>query len=1595
VNAQFFMVWRLRNQLEKDSLLEELTALLPKRDLEAIYEEAFREPYSFLYIYLLNHRDAMFHVRFERMFQIQDGNLDAAEKDHDDHLDSRRRVAGTDSDFEFDVGETVHLQGSARLGVFKIRVADTFLSTDRGTYLYWKDTALATLNWAQLPTGAYTGVRLAAWISSNFAAATYVESRNELEVAHDGNRLILNDQELRTQFPGSGSYAQGATPSKPLSINHLLGPSFINEVYLRCSSLANAADTVGPLGHDIIAKIVCKQGVGHVMEADTHENHMVNVRGPITLRYLRFKLTDYEGNVVNLRGTSLSFCVYLDGASARAHAGHDEGHEAVLAGGTMMSIEPRNEQQMLRQFWKKYPSYNLNALMRKRYEELMDAKAFNEWVANRRLKQEGEDYADAMGRAAEAVNRRVPQLRWAGAERRQVLRAAQQVAALEYIEEGEPLKLPLPDRRPSFLGPGPDTDSEGPDKAGRGGPARRGRGRGADCGTAADIEQFAAEQAAAETAEITPLLAETAAETAGLAQSRRAQRRPWAARRQPSWRPKLRSLALREPAERFLPGDPKRARRRSRLGAAELQRRRAACLRARGQVLRPSPRLAQRWEAWARQRCMGLGMGAMGGAYQGARYMLGGNGGDAASSSGSEFQDIRTLNNMQQGTPQERFSVWMPFGLNPVAQTSSGSESYAPIRRPRPQRAEPSFNELRREALSREPEVTNAVNDELISSLDYKMRTSNASYVIARKDVQFYPSSLSTFTPTSSRVARIPLTTGGDFLDPESIKIAFRFVNNDATNDFNPIMGHPACLIKRIQLFANGQHTDDIDNYARSVHLYTLLKPREWWINQANEGFEINEVSNFPQPLPESHFREVLMAPTLVGLLGCGKLLPPQLNLVLEIEFADPADVARGGTNSSVDYDIQNVRVLASQVTLDSALVESFNRVLLSGRSLVFSYPTVSTQVTSVPAGSTEFNVTVSRAFTKLLGAFVTFRTLADQSNVAALNHPGTQADGTSFLESQMALGPMQVPHYPQKDFAEHLHFLSILACTYDSSIRNMRLTKNMFEGSSFIAAFPVQRVPGMPLSGISTRSGDLARFSFKGLQADKVQQCYVHLVSYQVENMSLFESSITGNVLNDGSTTEISGITAGQLATVLTAYTPQVDTAANTAAIGINTAGVANNAAAIAALQTQVDNLPAPAPPDLAPYALASDLAAAEGLIAANASSITALNTWTPRAASVDAKLASYSATAAMNSAITSANNATLASVASNYALRTVTDQLALDLVAKQSGLDVDTKIANALLDRPSTADLTAAVNLKTTPADVDQRVTTALLTYVTQVALDAALALRDGRHDAAEASIAALQAAGFQTAAQVASAIATALLPYTDTTGLNSLLAARDGRLDSAEASVAALQAAGFQTSGQVASAIATALLPYVQQTGLDAALALRDGRLDAHSAIDAILAQPAALTTGGGSNLINAQAWSGEITWDLLLGTNTLRNLHFNAPLSVSLQNDNFTLSLACDSYSIAQADAAIAAALVPYETAAQRDAAIAAALLAYSTTAEMDAAIAAALVQYYTSVQVDTQIASAIAGIDLTPYYTSTHVGANRRRHYGGLGARDLV
>ena len=133
-------------------------------------------------------------------------------------------------------------------------------------------------------------------------------------------------------------------------------------------------------------------------------------------------------------------------------------------------------------------------------------------------------------------------------------------------------------------------------------------------------------------------------------------------------------------------------------------------------------------------------------------------------------------------------------------------------------------------------------------------------------------------------------------------------------------------LGKRRQAQEGQRHLDDVSRLtstttARTVSVHDLLKGREYNRNKAMEGF--NEVNN-------PHIARAVR-PTMVGILRCGKMLPPQLNLVMEIEFADAttalwsenAGAHPAGATLSTDFEMQNVQVLAFQVVLDSALVES------------------------------------------------------------------------------------------------------------------------------------------------------------------------------------------------------------------------------------------------------------------------------------------------------------------------------------------------------------------------------------------------------------------------------------------------------------------------------------------------------------------------------------------------------------------------------------------------------------------------------------------------------------------------------------------------
>ena len=157
----------------------------------------------------------------------------------------------------------------------------------------------------------------------------------------------------------------------------------------------------------------------------------------------------------------------------------------------------------------------------------------------------------------------------------------------------------------------------------------------------------------------------------------------------------------------------------------------------------------------------------------------------------------------------------------------------------------------------------------------------------------------------TSRVARIPLTSGMDFIDPESVKIAFRVRNNSTTLALNPSTQEPSCFIKRVQLFANGQRCEDISEYGRSCFLYSLLKLAEWYKNKGIAGFWERSRRGRRRPCPRQ-LQGRPHSPDADRPLPGGQISSPQLDLVLELEMAEAADALRLGEGST-DFSIENV----------------------------------------------------------------------------------------------------------------------------------------------------------------------------------------------------------------------------------------------------------------------------------------------------------------------------------------------------------------------------------------------------------------------------------------------------------------------------------------------------------------------------------------------------------------------------------------------------------------------------------------------------------------------------------------------------------------
>ena len=274
-------------------------------------------------------------------------------------------------------------------------------------------------------------------------------------------------------------------------------------------------------------------------------------------------------------------------------------------------------------------------------------------------------------------------------------------------------------------------------------------------------------------------------------------------------------------------------------------------------------------------------------------------------------------------------------------------------------------------------------------------------------------------------------------------------------------------------------------------------------------------------------------------------------------------------------------------------------------------------------------------------------------------------------------------------------------------------------------------------------------------------------------------------------------------------------------------------------------------------------------------------------------------------------------------------------------------------------------------TTAQMTQAISDALVPFETAVQRDAAIA-------------AAL--AAYYTSAQTDAALAAGLVPYSTTAQMNQAIADAllpYGTVAQRDAAIAAALAA-YYTSAQTDAAIAAAIAPYYTSAETDAAIAA--------------------------VQLSNGQTWNGGPTFNLLRGSNVLRNLSVPGALTASFQNLDDTILIESDSYARsetytqaetgvaitaaidaldlsqfqneAEVQALIAAALstyvagelANYATSSSVTSAISSALSSYDDSSQVDSKIITALLDFYTRTEVDQEIANALGKVDLSNYYT---------------------
>ena len=449
--------------------------------------------------------------------------------------------------------------------------------------------------------------------------------------------------------------------------------------------------------------------------------------------------------------------------------------------------------------------------------------------------------------------------------------------------------------------------------------------------------------------------------------------------------------------------------------------------------------------------------------------------------------------------------------------------------------------------------ITNSAEDYLIDGLSFKMKP-GASYVTDRKSATFWSIGSNVYTPVGG-VKLIKFQLNGDdgnWLDPSSVVFQFELVNtaavvNSTTNVLRPV-GQPHLFFKRLRVLAGGQVVEDIQDFGRNSELIASLQNEFVRDNNDIQGFgsrwDSTRVQGFPDfnivdpttitpvellnaqkfYIPQIHAgkSKIVNFQPLCGLLAQDKYIPLKFcPITLEFELGDVNDAIISPitynaatnyntvyttTNTTNLFQLQNCRILADVIQLDSQLQNPYIEYLLSGKSLNIQYTTYISQQSAVVGKS--FAVQIIRAVSRLQKAFITF--YADNSlplpfrkPTITFHHPMDEMSQSAFYDSEkelsifMQLGSKIFPEYPCNNISECFYRLKEAMHLPEYHQHAISIKFQNYVRNKFIFCVSFEKIQDAEWSGVNTKAGQVLMVNVKAMNETGITAANIATTMY------------------------------------------------------------------------------------------------------------------------------------------------------------------------------------------------------------------------------------------------------------------------------------------------------------------------------------------------------------------------------------------------------------------------------------------------------------------------------------------------------------------